>query len=191
MPLKTNVGVSRKIADNNYGSRGASVNLEVELDSSLIQEPERFLDRIRQVFRLAQQAIDEELTRQQQGSGTASHATNIATNTQVAQPSQPGGSSASNNPANGNGANGNGSNGNGHRNGNGHCISEKQLVFIRQLAGSIKGLGVRRLDALASTMFNKPLADLSSLDGSGLIDVLKDVKAGKIDLDSVLNGAAA
>ena len=67
MPLKTNVGVSRKIADQNYGSRGASVNLEVELDSALIQEPQRFLDRIRQVFRLAQQAIDEELNRQQAG----------------------------------------------------------------------------------------------------------------------------
>jgi post-segregation antitoxin (ccd killing protein) len=66
MPLKTNVGVSRKVADNNYGSRGASVNLEVELDSTLIDDPERFHDRIRQVFRLAQQAIDEELTRQQQ-----------------------------------------------------------------------------------------------------------------------------
>ena len=29
MPLRTNVGVSRKVSDNNYGSRGASVNLEV------------------------------------------------------------------------------------------------------------------------------------------------------------------
>ena len=28
MPLKTNVGISRKIADNNYGSHGASVNLK-------------------------------------------------------------------------------------------------------------------------------------------------------------------
>ena len=65
MPLKTNVGVSRKVADQNYGSRGASVNLEVELDSTLINDPERFHDRIRQVFRLAQQAIDEELARQQ------------------------------------------------------------------------------------------------------------------------------
>ena len=51
MPLKTNIGVSRKIADNSYGSRGASVNLEVELDSTFINEPERFHDRIRQVFR--------------------------------------------------------------------------------------------------------------------------------------------
>ena len=61
MPLKTNVGVSRKVADNNFGSRGASVSLEVELDSSLIQEPERFHDRIRQLFRMAQQSVDEEL----------------------------------------------------------------------------------------------------------------------------------
>ena len=58
MPLKTNVGVNRKVADNNYGSRGASVNLEVELDSSLIQDPERLQERIRQVFRMAQQADD-------------------------------------------------------------------------------------------------------------------------------------
>ena len=64
MPLKTNVGLSRKVGDSNYGSRGASVNLEVELDSSLLQEPERLLDRIRQLFRLAQQSVDEELSRQ-------------------------------------------------------------------------------------------------------------------------------
>jgi len=69
VPLKTNIGISRKVADNNYGSRGASVNLEVELDSGLIQEPERLQDRIRQVFRLAQTAVDEELARQNNPSG--------------------------------------------------------------------------------------------------------------------------
>ena len=44
MPLRTNIGISRKVADNNYGSRGASVNLEVELDSTLINDPERCPD---------------------------------------------------------------------------------------------------------------------------------------------------
>jgi hypothetical protein len=39
MALKVNVGASKKVADQNYGSRGASVNLEVELDAELIKEP--------------------------------------------------------------------------------------------------------------------------------------------------------
>ena len=74
MPLKTNIGVSRKVADNNYGSRSASVNLEVELDSSLIEEPERFRERVRQLFRMAWQAVDEELSQQQPKASSANHA---------------------------------------------------------------------------------------------------------------------
>ena len=191
MPLKTNVGVSRKVSDNQYGSRGASVNLEVELDSSLIQEPERFHDRIRQVFRLAQQAIDEELNRQQ-GNGTTSHTTNGATNGNAAQPSHNGNGHATNGGGNGNGhasANGNGQ----HTNGNGRtatAISEKQLGYAQQLAKGIQGLGIRRLESLAEKMYNKPLVALTTLDASGLIDTLKALKEGRMDLDTVLNEAA-
>jgi hypothetical protein len=179
MPLKTNVGVSRKVADNNYGSRGASVNLEVELDSTLINEPERFHDRIRQVFRLAQQAIDEELGRQQ--AGTTGHATNGSASGQAAQPSH-------------NGTNGNTTNGNGqHTSGNGRTVptaSEKQIGYARQLAKGIQGLGIRRLDSLAEKMYSKPLIALTTLDASGLIDTLKAIKAGEIDINAVLDGAA-
>jgi len=179
MPLKTNIGVSRKVADNNYGSRGANVNLEVELDSTLINEPERFHDRIRQVFRLAQQAIDDELTRQQ-ADGTPSHTTNGAANGHAQQ-----------NGSTGHATNGNG---NGHAtNANGRTAAtmlEKQLTYARQLAKQIDGLGVRRLENLAEMMFGKPMVALTTLDGSGLIDSLKGIKEGRIDLHTVLNGAA-
>ena len=62
MPMTLNVGLSRKKGEPNYGSRGASVNLELELDSALVAEPERLRDRIRQLFHLAKEAVDEELT---------------------------------------------------------------------------------------------------------------------------------
>ena len=144
------------------------MNLEVELDSSLIQEPERLQERIRQMFRLAQQAVDDELARQQQGSGTASQATNGAA------------ANGNSQPANGNG---HPTNGNGNRGGQA-VASEKQMTYARQLAGQIKGLGVRKLESLATKMFSKPLAALSTMDASGLIDTLKSIKAGEIDIDS-------
>src|SRR5262245_66250718 len=65
MPLKVNVGLSRKVADNHYGSRGASINVELELDSSLIGEPAKFQEKIRQVYALARTSLNEELTSNQ------------------------------------------------------------------------------------------------------------------------------
>ena len=61
MPMKLNVGLSRKVGEPNYGSRGATVNLELEVDSTLAAEPDRLQQRIRELFGLAKMSIDEEL----------------------------------------------------------------------------------------------------------------------------------
>ncbi len=61
MPLKVNVGLSKKVGEQNYGSRGASVNVEMELDASSFSEPQRLQDRIRQLFNIARSSVAEEL----------------------------------------------------------------------------------------------------------------------------------
>lgn len=60
--IKLNTGFSRKVGEPSYGSRGASVNVELELEGHLIQDPGALQQRIRQLFTLAKAAVDEELS---------------------------------------------------------------------------------------------------------------------------------
>jgi len=59
--LKLNVGLSRKVGEANFGSRGASVHLELEVESALAADPKTLQERIRSLFRLARSSVDEEL----------------------------------------------------------------------------------------------------------------------------------
>lgn len=61
MSLKLNLGLSRKVGEANYGSRGASINLEMEIESSLAAEPGKLQGRIRQLFDLVRVSLAEEL----------------------------------------------------------------------------------------------------------------------------------
>ena len=61
MPIKLNCGLSRKVADQNYGSRGASINVEVEVESSLAGNPTALKDRIKRIFGLVRDSLSEEL----------------------------------------------------------------------------------------------------------------------------------
>ena len=59
--------------------------------------------------------------------------------------------------------------------------------YVHQLAHQIQGLGLRRLESLAETMFSRPVADLSRLDASCLIDCLKNIQTREIDIDNMLS----
>jgi len=156
MALVVNVGISKKIGLPNYGSLGASCNVQFECESGALQtDPAAFQQQVRNAYSAVSRSVNEELARQQNGQAD-SHADATAPAAQSR---------------------------------NGHA-SEKQLSYARQLAGQINGLGVRNLDALAHRMFSKPVAGLSTLDASGLIDCLKSIKAGEIDVTAALDPAA-
>ena len=171
MPLTLNVGLSKKLGLPDYGSVGASCGVELELPNSLVFEDlEAFHRHVRSVYAACSQAVHEELARQQ---GTGTHPV----------PAPPHQHRAPGSPSNGSGnqsAQGNG----------GHSASQKQMEYIQQLARQIKGLGTRRLELLANKMFNKSMAALSSLVASHWSGTLTAIKAGEIDLDNALNGAA-
>jgi hypothetical protein len=63
MAVTVHVGFSRKVGEQNFGSRGASVQLELELDRSAIEDGERFQSEIQGIFELVRDAVDRELQR--------------------------------------------------------------------------------------------------------------------------------
>jgi hypothetical protein len=79
------------------------------------------------------------------------------------------------------------SNGNGSE---GRPATDKQIDYVHQLSDQVRGLGIRRLESLAQKLFDKPVTGLQSFEASVLIDTLKQIKAGSIDLQDALSGVA-
>src|SRR5262245_30062276 len=66
MPLRLNVGVSRKIGLPEYSSAGASCHIELELEARLLESDlPGFHAQVRDAYLAAHQAVDDELARLQ------------------------------------------------------------------------------------------------------------------------------
>jgi hypothetical protein len=63
MPLRIIVNISRKVGEANYGSRGATIGLEMEAEASLVHQTARFHDQVDQLFALARESVDRELAK--------------------------------------------------------------------------------------------------------------------------------
>ena len=180
MPLTLNVGVNKKIGLPDYGSLSASCNVAVELDQNLLRNDlADFHERVQQAFSACRQAVNYELARHQSGRHVPPPRSAASGNGGRAALTNGGNSPRTSGRANGRQA------------GNGHRATAKQLDYAEQLAQQIRGLGKRGLEQLAQKMFGNPVADLSGMDASGLIDTLKAIKAGEIDVNQALHGAAA
>jgi hypothetical protein len=59
--MKLNVGLCRKVGEPGFSSRGASLNLELEIDSGLAAEPGKLHAKIRELFSLVQTSLAEEV----------------------------------------------------------------------------------------------------------------------------------
>jgi hypothetical protein len=158
--MKVNLGVMRKVGQPDYGSVGASCNLELEIDFGLLERDlDGFHARVRSAYVAVHQAVHDELARLQ--------APVVATQGPPASPTR--------RPANGHASNG-------HAGSNGHTdhppadrsrtrkpATEKQVRAIRSIAsrqhadldGLLHDLGVQRPE------------DLSLRQASELIDMLK------------------
>jgi hypothetical protein len=174
MCLKANVNVCRKVSDNNYGSYGASVSLEVELDAGLLSNPAQFQARVREVYALANQALADEMARQ---------AAQPAARPAAQPPAQP--------PAAGRAAT--------HRESqaaqpdhpapqrrNGRAASEKQIGYAHVLARSIEGLGAGKLGSLVYKVYHTTIDALTAAQATKLIETLKAVGAGELSLSQAL-----
>ena len=77
MPLKLNVGVSKKLGLPEYSSVGASCNVEIELDPGLLEHDlDAFHDRARAAYMACHLAVEDDLARSQATARSAVHGRN-------------------------------------------------------------------------------------------------------------------
>ena len=165
MPIKLNIGLSRKVGETNYGSRGASINLEVELDNGVLNNPGQLRDRVHDLYVLARQSVDEELQRPADaGPSEPSHVNGN-------------GHARINGHANSNGhANGHASNGNGHSNGQHNRVEVAGATQsqIRAIFAITKRQGLDPHKVISDRYRVHKMEELTIREASAIIDELKN-----------------
>jgi hypothetical protein len=164
-------GLTRKLGLPGYGSAGASCVVEIELEQSALQsDPAAIQTRIAALYELCRQTIAQQLTIH-----GSSHELNGSSALTGAN-GDDGGAEPRPAPQEAR---------------TDSLATERQITFAHYLARQIRALGGQRLRELAQELYARPLEELSSVEASQLIDLLKDLRAGKQSVAEVLPGTAA
>ena len=166
MGVKINVGYCQKIGLPNYGSEGTHCNLEIEVDTSLLNNTEAFQRRVQEVYAACRVAVEAQLQCDEQASRTPAKQ-------EPRQSHEPASRDTQSHSTRRNGA------------AQTSTASPKQSKYAEQLAAQVKGFGVQRLDNLCVRMYQKSFTALSGIEASNLIDTLREAKAGRLDLSAV------
>ena len=171
MSVKLNIGLSRKVGEASFGSRGASINLEVELDNGILNDPDQLRDRVQDLYGLARQSVDEELQRPAEAGPSEPSQTNGNGHGRISH------------AANGNGhENGRVTNGHGPNNGNGHIngnapgrieVARATQSQIRAIFAISKRQGLDPHTVISERYRVHKMEDLTIREASALIDDLK------------------
>ena len=173
MSVKLNIGLSRKVGEANYGSRGASINLEVELDNGMLNDPGQLRERVHDLYVLARESVDEELQRPADASpGEPSYANGNGR-------AQTNGVANGNGHSNGHASNGHSSNGSSSNNGqNGRVeVARATQSQIRAIFAISKRQGLDPHTLISERFRVHKMEDLTIREASSLIDDLKNGSA--------------
>lgn len=193
MPIRLNVGVSKKLGLPRYSSVGVSCALEVELSSTLLdQGSDAFHERVNYIYRACREAVEEELARQQalvaDVSGEASCRGGVEEESIHGRLQDKRHGQADDGPS----GHGRGSSGNGNDRGPQPLLATaQQLEYAHDLAAQIDGLTEGDLETLSQQVCGRPLTELSRRDASMLIGTLLEILDGEIALDILLGRGGA
>lgn len=185
MPIKLNVGLTKKIGQPHYGSLSSSCHVEIELESSLLEhDADAFCERARQTFAACWRVVEAELARGDQRRPDCMAAPAVAVGEGAQERPAPK-RVAAKRPAAGNDASAS------SETAALSPASTSQLDYVRRLASRIGRAAALRVEVLAQQRFGKPLTQLSRDDATRLILTLRAVKAGELDWESLLEESAA
>lgn len=171
--LRVNVGLSRKVSKD-YNSTGFSINLDGEVTAA-VGDPEAVIEQVKELFDLAEEALDREIERHQSDTALAGRDEEPA--------NQNGSGHTSQNTSNGSRRRFNHAGGNGHSPGNGTATREpshqpdaatnKQINYLLNI-GKRNRLSTLQLEQKVGEILGNQvgLYDLTKSDAARVIDAL-------------------